>query len=197
MTLHTPYGSVKSDTMAVNTNPCGDSANISTIDAGSGDAASHINAHFEGAIAPPFTIAAHGSMRLVVEALPGTPIGTYTTTITIGVDGSTIRLPFTLVVDPPSSVDEEITGRAISVRPNPFSASVTLGFERPLGEHARVTISDRLGRVVREIGGGIAGRTELAWDGVDGAGAQAPAGLYFISIEDAGRTIVRSVTLLR
>jgi hypothetical protein len=197
MTIHTRFGAAKSDTMAVNTNPCGDSANVSTIDAGNGDAASHINAHFEGAIAPPFTIAAHGSMKLVVEALPGTPIGTYTTTIAIGVDGSTIRLPFTLVVEPLSSVDDGIAARTISVRPNPFSVSVTLGFERPLGEHARVTVSDRLGRVVREIAGGIAGRTELAWDGVDGAGVQAPAGLYFISVEDAGRTIVRSVTLLR
>lgn len=196
--IRTDVGVTQYDTVRIQANPCGDSAQIGAIDLGSGNASAYIQAAFDAVgYNGPITIAPQSSVNLLVWAQPGTPSGTYTTTVSIDLGDSTLALPLLLVVAPPAGVvDDEASSRMLSIRPNPFTSSVTLGFEHPLGRDATITISDPLGRVLRTFTGN-GGAGELTWDGTDDNGRPAPAGVYYVSIEEKGRKAVRSVMRLR
>ena len=74
-----------------------------------------------------------------------------------------------------------------------------LGSSAPPGARARVGVFDAQGRRVAELFSGAITRGswyEATWDGRDTAGHDAPAGLYFITLEAAGRhSSVRVVSL--
>lgn len=65
--------------------------------------------------------------------------------------------------------------------PNPAAGRVTLVLEVPASGELEVDLVDVTGRRVRELHRGLAsaGPLTLGWDGRDGEGRPAPAGLYF------------------
>ena len=77
--------------------------------------------------------------------------------------------------------------------PNPSRAVARVAFTLPLAAHARLRVLDLAGRVVRTLADGefAAGRHESAWDGLEAAGAVAPAGIYFVTLEAGGRREMR------
>ncbi len=83
-----------------------------------------------------------------------------------------------------------------SVRPNPFGASLTTAFT--LGRTGRVelSITDVLGRRVRDVAHGLqltAGPHTVAWDGRRDNGSNASAGVYFVTLKTEGGTFSRMV----
>jgi hypothetical protein len=81
--------------------------------------------------------------------------------------------------------------------PNPFnpSTAVTYRLDRP-GE-AGLVIFDVRGRRVRELARGWreAGEYRAEWDGRDGSGREAAAGVYIVRLESCGR--VRTMKLIK
>jgi hypothetical protein len=81
------------------------------------------------------------------------------------------------------------------VTPNPSRAGsptqLTLRREGP----ARATIVDATGRLVRRAEG--AGPRHLEWDGRDGGGRPAAAGVYFVALEQVGETSRLRITVVR
>jgi hypothetical protein len=75
-------------------------------------------------------------------------------------------------------------------RPNPAAGDVALTLELPAACEVEVTLFDVSGRLVRTLhrGQAPAGPLPLRWDGANGAGRRAPAGLYFVRAQGAGRT---------
>lgn len=83
--------------------------------------------------------------------------------------------------------------------PNPASREVHVAFTLATPATVRVSVIDAAGRRVRELAARrfAAGRATLAWDGRDGSGRTAPAGLYFVRVDAAGRTLSRRVAWMR
>ena len=82
--------------------------------------------------------------------------------------------------------------------PNPFVRSSTLGYYLPQPADVRLAVFDLLGREIRVL---HAGRREpgdhrARWDGTTGAGARAPAGVYFVRLASATQTATQRVVLL-
>jgi plastocyanin len=83
--------------------------------------------------------------------------------------------------------------------PNPARNSSTFRFALARAGHARVTVLDAQGRRVatvfdRDLGPGT---FDAAWDTRTVSGAAAPAGLYLVRLEMAGRSETRRLTLVR
>jgi len=68
--------------------------------------------------------------------------------------------------------------------PSPFRTGTRFTLEMPAAGEAQVLVFDALGRRVRTLflGGLSAGGHEFAWDGRDGRGAEAPAGVYLVRV---------------
>jgi hypothetical protein len=77
--------------------------------------------------------------------------------------------------------------------PNPSRNSAHVAFTLPRADHAQLRVLDLGGRVVRTLAEGdfTAGLHESTWDGRDIAGAVAPAGIYFASLEVDGHREAR------
>jgi hypothetical protein len=198
LNLTTSQGTPDVVPVTFTTNVCGDDAHIIRIDKGKGTAAQFIDAAFEGGIT---TIPAGSKARLIVTVPATVEQGTYATVLSVQIDDSTSLIPINVTVAGPAGVAAEESAEgalAASVQPNPFRSATTIALSRPLGRDASVQISDRLGRVVRDLSADAAGgRRALLWDGTDMEGAQAPAGLYFVTVADGVSRIVRGITLLR
>jgi len=84
-------------------------------------------------------------------------------------------------------------------RPNPFRGSVELDYTLPVAGAVRVWVTDIAGRRIADLRGGILspGAHSATWDGRDASGVRAPAGVYFIHAEAAGRTNTSRVALVR
>jgi hypothetical protein len=98
--------------------------------------------------------------------------------------------------------DGEETGPALRLlqpHPNPAAGGVHIAFELPAPGRARVAVYDVAGRLVRTVVDGTrpAGRSEVAWDGADGAGRPAAAGVYLIRVEAGNGTALAKAVLLR
>lgn len=92
------------------------------------------------------------------------------------------------------------TGLGLAARPNPCAGETRIGFALERGGVARLRIVDVAGRLVRELDPGSllpAGRHERTWDGRDGAGRLAPAGVYFYELAAGDRVESRSLTVVR
>ncbi|TMQ72728.1 MAG: T9SS type A sorting domain-containing protein [Candidatus Eisenbacteria bacterium] len=84
-------------------------------------------------------------------------------------------------------------------RPNPASASVAIRFAVPATGRVSLGIYDLSGRRVRALVDQLleAGSHQAIWDGRDGTGALAPAGVYWYRLATAGRTVSRKLILTR
>jgi flagellar hook assembly protein FlgD len=78
--------------------------------------------------------------------------------------------------------------------------AIALSAGRDLVTPSSLRIYDVAGRVVMSIEAGslVKGTTTLKWDGLDDRGAPARTGMYFLSLEAAGRALAsRKVMILR
>lgn len=83
-------------------------------------------------------------------------------------------------------------------RPSPAVGSVTLGFSLSAPGHARLTVFDIRGRLVRTLADSEfdAGPTERVWDGRDDRGNAVAGGLFFARLGAEGRTLLRRIVLI-
>ena len=90
-------------------------------------------------------------------------------------------------------------GFRLAVAPNPFRSGTSVSFELPRETSATVTIFDTGGRRVRVFESGVrpAGRHVLTWDGRDGSGRPAAAGIYFVRLDAGPERRSAKVSLLR
>lgn len=82
--------------------------------------------------------------------------------------------------------------------PNPSSSAFTFQFAQARPGRVRVIVLDAQGRrLATPLDGPVgAGTFESRWTGRDASGSLAPAGVYFIRLELAGRSQTRRVTLV-
>ena len=84
--------------------------------------------------------------------------------------------------------------------PNPFRGSLSLTFALARGGRVEATVYDVLGREVRSLARGTwmaAGEQRLAWDGRDGAGREAGAGVYFLRVRTPSAAWTRMVVRVK
>lgn len=94
---------------------------------------------------------------------------------------------------PPRSV------RFLGASPNPVVASARFDFELPAESRVRLEIFDVSGRRLREVVDGRypAGRSSVAWDGLDATGARPAGGVYWASLDVNGRRWTKAVSVAR
>jgi serine protease len=85
------------------------------------------------------------------------------------------------------------------VRPNPITGEARLTFDLPAAERVRVAVYDAGGRRLRTLLDDRlpAGSHGLRWDGRDGRGQRAPAGVYWARLEVADQRRATRVMVLR
>jgi hypothetical protein len=83
--------------------------------------------------------------------------------------------------------------------PNPFNPRTTLPFSLAAPGRARLALYDAAGRLVRVLLDQTlpAGSHRVDWDGRDGAGRPAAAGVYLARLECAGQALQRRLVLLK
>ncbi len=83
--------------------------------------------------------------------------------------------------------------------PNPFRAVTQLAFALPDASNIKLAIYDVAGRQVAVLAKGrhAAGRHVVQWAGRNEAGTRVAAGVYFATLEGAGRSVTRRILLLR
>ena len=101
----------------------------------------------------------------------------------------------TAVGDPPSAPALSLAG----ARPNPVRASAMIRWTLPRAEHARVTLLDLAGRLVRTVADEVrpAGANSVKWDARDDAGRAVPDGIYFVRLEAEGRVLHARAAVMR
>ncbi len=93
---------------------------------------------------------------------------------------------------------EHLAFQVLPSAPSPFRASTTIRFALPNDALVGVRIYDAAGRQVRSIKRNFpAGRQELAWDGRDDAGHDAPNGVLFLAITANGNTQTGKLVRMR
>jgi hypothetical protein len=87
----------------------------------------------------------------------------------------------------------------LATSPNPFHGSTRIGFGLARAGRVDLQIFAVDGRTVRSLLRGAlpAGPHEAHWDGLDERGIDAPAGLYFVRLEDGEGARVRRVVKIR
>ena len=101
--------------------------------------------------------------------------------------------------DVPESSFRPAAGFFLSpARPNPSALSTALTFSLEAEGTARVSIYDIEGRVVRRLLNRRcpAGPTTVTWNGTDGQGRPAAAGVYFVRLDAGERQMVRRLIRL-
>jgi hypothetical protein len=84
--------------------------------------------------------------------------------------------------------------------PNPFHPVTDIRFELSEPLPVTLTVYDASGRIVRSLlsrESREAGTHIVSWDGRDDTGREAAAGIYFYSLETAGRLLTRKMILLQ
>jgi hypothetical protein len=84
-------------------------------------------------------------------------------------------------------------------QPNPLSSETKIAFRLPWTGHVELKIYGVSGRLVRTLVSGdrAAGLHSVVWDGLDDAGREAAAGVYFYSLTAPGIEESRQMILLR
>ena len=111
-----------------------------------------------------------------------------------------VRLPVTLVVGQPVSVDDgPRPGGSLTVAPNPFNPRTAISFDLAAAGPATLRLYDPRGRLVRILMQAdlAAGRHEVIWDGRDGAGRPCAAGVYLARLESGRTTRTGRMLLVR
>ena len=82
--------------------------------------------------------------------------------------------------------------------PNPAAGSVEIRFSLAAPGIAGLAVYDVSGRRVNTLLSGLApaGPQRLRWEATDERGSPVPAGVYFLRLVAAGRTLVRNVVVL-
>jgi hypothetical protein len=85
--------------------------------------------------------------------------------------------------------------------PNPFAApaQTLIGYEVDAPGTVRLDVYNMLGRHVRTLINQAvpAGRHAIHWDGMDDSGTLAPAGVYMYRLETGGRTLTRTLSIVK
>jgi len=107
-----------------------------------------------------------------------------------------------LVFDPPTAVgDVPAAAPALAQNaPNPFNPATTIAWSLPSAMRTDLRVYDAGGRLVRVLVGGDmlpAGRHEVAWNGRDGAGRVAAAGVYFYRLTTPEGVETLKMTLVK
>jgi len=113
------------------------------------------------------------------------PIASTDATITIGVVG----------VESPTAPKK----LQLSVTPNPSRGAAVFTIEADRAGAQRLRVFDMRGRLVRSFEDSVttAGARKVTWDGRDSMGKDAPAGVYLVTLEVAGRSVSNRVSLVR
>lgn len=93
-----------------------------------------------------------------------------------------------------------IAGLALDpAAPNPTAGETRLAYRLPQGQNVQITVHDLRGRLIRSLVQGAGGEGEhvVMWDGRDGQGRQAPAGVYFVNMKTDQGDLTRRVVLTR
>ncbi len=92
----------------------------------------------------------------------------------------------------------------LSVYPNPFRSSASIGFTiqdtRSTIENVKLRVYDVSGRVVKTLDPQsciVNHESRIVWDGTDEHGRRLSSGIYFISLDHAGKTEQAKVILVR
>ncbi len=85
------------------------------------------------------------------------------------------------------------------VAPNPFNPKTTITYDLPRSGRVQLRIYDLRGRLVRDLVDGqvAAGQHSVHWDGTDGSGAVAAAGVYFVRVDDGSQLATRKIVLAK
>ncbi|MBT7310888.1 glycosyltransferase [bacterium] len=75
--------------------------------------------------------------------------------------------------------------------PNPFNPAITIDWESD--SPARITISDSMGRTVRNL----TGENHVSWNGMDNSGNSAPGGTYFVEVVVGKTSETTSISLIK
>jgi len=88
----------------------------------------------------------------------------------------------------------------LSSWPNPFRASVAIGFSATVHERVRLEIFDLAGRRVRLLldrSQNVAGPEAVSWDGRDDHGTRLPLGVYLVRLRTGAREQCLRLALVR
>lgn len=198
--IETSQGKSATERLNVASNICGDEAHLELLGFVGGDAGQYLAASLNGGGATTATIAANSAIPLAITVVGNPSKGSYSTTLRLKADDSTLAIPITLEVSGPSGVDfaEASEQQRMVLAPNPFTTSTFLLADRPLGSNATLIVSDHLGRMVRSFQPDqLAGKTRIEWDGTSNDGSPSASGMYLLRINDGRSRTVRSVLLLR
>ena len=107
--------------------------------------------------------------------------------------------------EPSTGVEEQITEHLspeFSLKqgfPNPFRASTSIYYSLSTASGIDLSVFDAAGRLVKNLATGYskAGIYTTEWDGIDGSGEQAPAGVYFARLTAGENSATRKLTLVR
>ena len=107
--------------------------------------------------------------------------------------------------DPAAAPEETGIGDAVTevellqAVPSPFNPSTVIGYAIPAPGHVKLRVFDVSGRLVRVLvdGDETAGRHRVTWMGRDDAGHTVASGVYFYQLDASGKTLRKSMTLLK
>ncbi len=119
-----------------------------------------------------------------------------------------LYVPLAMAVDanigigvPPVGVGQQPAPRMLQLRvtPNPTRGKTVFTIEADRAGWQRLLVMDAKGRIVRRFADSVstAGVRRVEWDGLDTAGKRAPAGVYLVTLEVAGRSVSSRVALVR
>jgi flagellar hook assembly protein FlgD len=85
------------------------------------------------------------------------------------------------------------------IAPNPFNPRTTIHFDVATPGTVRLGVYDVRGHLIRDLVSGrmAAGRHEAVWDGRDGGGRSAAAGVYFVRMNAEGRSLTQKMVLAK
>jgi flagellar hook assembly protein FlgD len=97
------------------------------------------------------------------------------------------------------------TGGRIQIRlhppsPNPLTSEASISYDVPdCSGSVELTVYNVRGQRVRSLVDSplASGRHVTSWDGTDGSGSRASAGVYFIRLEVAGETAAQKILVTR
>lgn len=104
-------------------------------------------------------------------------------------------------MDPPTSVDPGVTLQTLGlqVAPNPTQGDAVFTVRADRSGPQGLMVTDLLGRVVRRFEDSVTtpGIRTVDWDGRDTMGNRLPSGIYFVTLDVAGRSVSKRVLLVR
>jgi len=83
--------------------------------------------------------------------------------------------------------------------PSPSHGRASISYRLPAGGAVDLVVSDLSGRRIATVSSGaqVAGDHTVEWNGLTSRGAAAPAGLYFVQLDAAGRRISQRLVVIR